>query len=166
MKNRFFHKKWPLPLLTTTATAFLFPLFSSGTRSATLFLEKTLFDQNVPFALELAAACQHPDAQWLAEACAGKDVTTEEDAKRVFSVLAQNDARSLCFAWMLGDRRDLTSLRHIAELGFAFGYAWLAGRTRDEEGFKFAQLAAAQGKRDGRFVFFSSFSSCPFFGLR
>jgi hypothetical protein len=130
------------------------------------FFGENFVDQNVPFALELAAACQHPDAQWLAEACAGKDVTTEEDAKRVFSVLAQNDARSVCFAWMLGDRRDLTSLRRIAELGFAFGYAWLAGRTRDEEGFKFAQLAAAQGKRDGRFVFFSSFSSCPFFGLR
>ena len=35
MKNRFFHKKWPLHLLATTA--FHSPLFSSGTRFVTLF---------------------------------------------------------------------------------------------------------------------------------
>jgi hypothetical protein len=39
-KIDFSYKKWPLHLLTT---AFLLPLCSSGTRSATLFLEKTLF---------------------------------------------------------------------------------------------------------------------------
>ena len=41
--------------------------------------------QNIPLAIEMAASCNHPDARWLAEACAGKDVTTGEDAKRVFS---------------------------------------------------------------------------------
>ena len=46
-------------------------------------------------ALELAASCDHPDARWLTEACAGKDVTSFEDAKRVFSALGQNDARAL-----------------------------------------------------------------------
>jgi hypothetical protein len=40
-------------------------------------------------------------------------------------------------------------LRRSAELGFAFAQAWMAGRTEGEEKFKFAQLAAAQGERDG-----------------
>ncbi len=43
----------------------------------------------------------------------------------------------------------MASLRRSAELGFAFAQVWMAGRTRGEEKFKFAQLAAAQGERDG-----------------
>jgi TPR repeat protein len=43
----------------------------------------------------------------------------------------------------------LTSLRCSAELGFAFAQALMAGETEGEEKFKFAQLAAAQGERDG-----------------
>jgi hypothetical protein len=113
------------------------------------FFGENWVGQNIPLALELAAACDHPDARWLTEACAGKDVTMREDAKRVFSALGQNDARTLCFAWLLGDRKDLTPLHRSAELGFALAQAWLADRTRAEEKFKFAQLAAAQGERDG-----------------
>jgi TPR repeat protein len=105
--------------------------------------------QNIPLAIEMCGSCQHANARWLAEACAGKDVTTKEDAKRVFSSLGQNDARALCFTWMLGDRRDLTSLRSSAKLGFAFSRALMADRTRGDEKFKFAQLASAQGERDG-----------------
>jgi hypothetical protein len=52
---------------------------------------------------------------------------------------------------MLGDRgaRDLAPLRRSAELGFAFAQALMAVRTEGDEKFKFAQLAAAQGERDG-----------------
>ena len=107
--------------------------------------------QNIPLALGLALSCQHPDALWLTEAFAGKDVSKKEDAKRVFSPLGQNDARALCFAWKLGDRRDLTSVRRSAELGFAFAQALMAGRTEGEKRFMFAQLAAAQGERDSFF---------------
>jgi hypothetical protein len=103
---------------------------------------------NIPLALELALSCQHPDARWLAEACAGKDVTTKEDAKRVFSALGQDDARALCFLWCSGEA-DVTLLRRSAELGFAFAQALLAFQSQGEERFKFAQLAAAQGERDG-----------------
>jgi hypothetical protein len=117
----------------------------------TLFGENDV-SQNIPLALELAAACDHPDAHWLTKACAGKDVNTAEDAKGVFSALGQSDARALCFTWQLGDRRDLASLRRSAELGFAFAQASLAGETRGgKDGFKFAQLSAAQGERDGLF---------------
>jgi hypothetical protein len=111
-------------------------------------------DRNIPLALQLAAACQHPDALWLTEVCAGKDVTTEEDAKQVFSALGQNDARALCFMWLCCSvfaRLDSTSLRRSAELGFAFAQAELAEQTQGEEKLKFAQLAASQGERDGFF---------------
>jgi hypothetical protein len=103
-------------------------------------------------AIELASACEHPDARWLTEAFAGKDLTNEEDAKRIFFSLGQNDARALCFIWLcstLDDRRDLTPLRRSAELGFAFAQALLAGQTLGKEKFKIAQLAATPGERDG-----------------
>jgi TPR repeat protein len=79
-------------------------------------------------------------------------VTTKEDAKRVFSALGQNDARALCFAWLCSHSEEqevLTPLRRSTELGFAFAQALMAWETRGEEKFKFAQLAAAQGERDG-----------------
>ena len=50
------------------------------------------------------------------------------------------------FEWMHG---DLTSLRRLAELGFSCAQAWMAGQTRGEEKFKFSQVAAGQGERDG-----------------
>jgi TPR repeat protein len=113
------------------------------------FFGQNNVSQNIPLAIELSSCCKHADALWLTSACAGMDVSTKEDAKRVFSALGQNDARALCFAWLLGDRQDLTSLRRSAELGFAFAQARLAGKTQGEESFKFAQMAAAQGERDG-----------------
>jgi TPR repeat protein len=75
-------------------------------------------------------------------------VTTKEDAKRVFSALGQNDARALCFMWRCGGG-DMYVVLRSAELGFAFAQVWIARKTRGEESFKFAQLAAAQGERDG-----------------
>jgi hypothetical protein len=118
------------------------------------FFGENYVDQNIPFALELASSCQHPDARWLTEACAGKDMNTREDAKRVFSGLGQNDARALCCAWLCGawlELRDLASLRRSAELGFAFAQGLMYVETEGDEKFKFAQLAAAQGERDGFF---------------
>jgi hypothetical protein len=70
------------------------------------FFGQNLVDQNIPLALKLASSCQHPDARYLIEACAGKDVTTKEDGKRVLSALGQNDARALCFFWLLSDQED------------------------------------------------------------
>jgi hypothetical protein len=76
---------------------------------------------------------------------------SDEDAKRVFSALGQNDARALAFRLALGDQEDLASLRRSAELGFALAQAWMALEVQGEEMFKFTQLAAAQGERDGSF---------------
>jgi TPR repeat protein len=114
-----------------------------------LFFGSDFVDRDTSLALEMASSCQHPDARWLTEACAGKDLNTIEDAKRIFSALGQNDARALSFAWLFGDLRDSTLLHPAAELGFAFAQALLAGRTEGEEKFKFAKLAASQGERDG-----------------
>jgi hypothetical protein len=95
----------------------------------------------------------HFDARWLTEACAGKDVTTKEDAKRVFSALGQNDARALCFMWLL-DEVDEIWLRCAAQLSSVTLLLkhWMARETEGEEKFIFAQLAAAQGERDGLYV--------------
>jgi hypothetical protein len=97
-------------------------------------------------ALELASTCQHPDARWLNEACSGQDVTTKKDAKRVFSALGQNDARTLCFMSLLDEPGDLAPLRCSAELGYSFAQALMVKRTEGEERLKFAQLAATQGR--------------------
>jgi hypothetical protein len=91
--------------------------------------------QNIPFALELASSCHHPDAHWLTEVCAGKDLNTREDTKEIFSALGQNNARALCFTWMLGDRRDLAQLHRSTELGFAWAQALMVVRTQGEESF-------------------------------
>jgi hypothetical protein len=113
------------------------------------FFGHNCVSQNIPLALEMAVGCKHPDARWLTEACAGKDVTTKEDAKRVFSALGQNDARALCFAWLISDWNDLSLLRRSCnDFGFALAQAF-AGEGRFEERFVFAQRAAAQGERNG-----------------
>jgi hypothetical protein len=150
MKNRFFSQEMASSY-SHNINGIPFATLLEWYKIRDFFFGNNFVSQNIPLALELASSCQHPDALWLTEVCAGKDVTSKEDAKRVFSALGQNDARALCFTWLLGDRRDLTSLHFSAELGSAFAHALLAGRTDGEEKFKFARLAAAQGERDGFF---------------
>jgi hypothetical protein len=113
---------------------------------------RNFVSQNIPLAIEKAAACEHPGARWLTETCAGKDVQTVEDVKRIFSTLDQDDARALCFGFFGERHQGLAPLRRSADLGFAFAQALLAEQTPDlEEKGKFAKLAAAQGERDGHF---------------
>jgi hypothetical protein len=95
------------------------------------FFGQDYVSQNIPLALEMASSCQHPDARWLTEACAGKDVTTKEDAKRVFSSLGQNDARAICFAWFCDDREDLTPLHsQSCRSGVCLGASFAGKRIR------------------------------------
>jgi hypothetical protein len=107
---------------------------------------------NISLALELAASCKHPDAVWLTEVCAGKNVKTKKTPNVCFLLWAKNDARALCFAFMLncpvlGD--PVALLRKSALLGNAFAQGWMARIVKGEDEFKFAELAAAQGERDG-----------------
>ncbi len=117
------------------------------------FLGDNFRKQHIAAALTLARDCKHPDAEWLTSVFEGKDVSTEEDARKVFLSL-KDDARALCFAWWLTDDRedDLTLLRRSAELGNAFAcstYQLLC--ENEEEAFRLAQFAVSQHERDGFF---------------
>jgi hypothetical protein len=109
--------------------------------------------RDVKRSLQLAATCQHPEAQWLAELFAGKDVHIVEAVREVF--LAHDDARALCFSSIFLFPFDDARLRRSAELGYAFAQAKMAGlvffhgAAADERSFAFAQRAALQGERDG-----------------
>lgn len=119
--------------------------------------------QDFHLVLLLASSCKHPDACWLSSVCAGKIVKTGRQLRRqVFLALGQEDARAVCFAWMLGGRSDWTPLRRVAELGYAFAQSSLASRTESVEPFMFAQLAVSQGERDG----FYELGCCVAMGAR
>jgi hypothetical protein len=131
MKNRFFFSQEMASSSSHNNNGIPLATLLEWYKIRDTFFGHNLVSQNIPLALELASSCQHPDARWLTEACAGKDVTTKEDAKRVFSALGQNDARALCFVWLRDkwvDRFDFAPLRRSAELGFAFAQALMAGR--------------------------------------
>ncbi len=123
-------------------------------------------EQDITAALTLARDCKHPDAEWLTSIFQGKDISTEEDARKVF-LCCENDARALSFAWMLsdGNKDDLTLLRRAAEMGNAFACSTLCSRVweeNEEEAFRLAQFAAAQHERDGFYSF--GFCFCNGFG--
>ena len=115
-----------------------------------MLLGRNCRKQDVKEALQLAASCDHPDAQWLTEIFAGKNVQTKHEAHAVFLEQGENDARSLCFSEMIFSPPDNVSrLRRSAQLGYAFAQACMACITRGEERFLFASQAALQGERDG-----------------
>ena len=118
-----------------------------------IFLGLNRKGQNVTAALALARDCKHPDAEWLTSIFQGKDISTEEGARKVF-LNCDNDARALCFAWMLsdGNEDDLSLLRRAAEMGNAFACSRLCWKVRfanKEEAFHLAHLATAHHERDG-----------------
>ncbi len=99
----------------------------------------------------LARDCKHPDAEWLTSVFEGKDVTTNEDARKIF-LLHQNDARALCFAWwlMAGGYYDNVMLCRAAEMGDALANAMLIPQTEEfDTKLRLAQLAAVKRDRDG-----------------
>jgi TPR repeat protein len=75
----------------------------------------------------------------------------------LLSAKNRHDPRSLCFAALLlacdkdGEGLcDVSLLELSAEQGYAFVQAWMAFETRKENAeFRWAQLSAAQGERDG-----------------
>ncbi len=112
-------------------------------------------EQDIAAALTLARDCKHPDADWLTSIFEGKDVSTREDARKVF-LSWENDARALCFAWWLtyGNRRDVSFLRRSSEMGNALACSTLSGMffpywAEEKEFFRLAQLSALQHERDG-----------------
>ena len=98
-----------------------------------LLLGENLVSRNIPLALELAKTCKHPDAHWLSNVFAGKDVKTREEACQY---LRDDDARSLCFRFRLDPDGNIEDMRRAAELGYAYSQAWMAGWNRDEDSFR------------------------------
>ena len=120
------------------------------------FLGENRKKQDITAALALGRDCKHPDAEWLTSIFEGKDVSTEEDARKVF-LRCENDARALCFAWHLTDDRgdDFSLLRRSSEMGNAFACSRLCSRvlySNKEEACRLAQLAANQHERDGFYL--------------
>ncbi len=104
--------------------------------------------QDVRRAVELAACCPHPEAKWLTELFAGKNIESDSEAREV--LLKNEDARSLCFASLLCNPVNDASLRRSADLGFAFAESSIKSPNKTEH-FAFAVRAASKGERDGYF---------------
>ena len=114
--------------------------------------------QNVPLALEMAATCAHPEAQWLAKTFKGKHVKLLSDFEAVLVQCDQNDAHRLCFLALCYDRKTPfyeVSMRQAAEKGLSLAQARYAACRRSvvsaETSFKFATLAA---KKNERYAFY------------
>jgi hypothetical protein len=121
-----------------------------------IFFGLNYAEQDITRAFELAAVCEHKEAQWLTRIFAGKTVSTWEEARDIFLALGENDARGLCFAALLSKEdedslsdEDVALLRRSADLGCAFAQAKMAELTIGDECFRFATLAASQRERDG-----------------
>jgi hypothetical protein len=56
--------------------------------------------QDIKEALDLASVCELPNAVWLTNLFGGRDVTSHQEARRVF-LACENDPRALCFAGCL-----------------------------------------------------------------
>ncbi len=111
------------------------------------FLGENYKKQDITAALALACDCKHPDAEWLTLIFEGKDVSTEEDARKVF-FCCENDARAFCFVWRLTGVRanDLSLICRASEMGNAFACSTLWSQVylkgNMEEAFRLAQFAA------------------------
>ncbi len=112
-------------------------------------------DQDIAAALALSRDCKHPDAVWLTSIFGEKDVSTKLQQAREVFLSSQDDARGLCFAWLLSDDReeDLSLLRRSSEMGNAYACSTFSEQVHlfenEEEAFRLAQFAAAQHERDG-----------------
>lgn len=110
--------------------------------------------QNVRFALDLAAKCSHPDAQWLSRV-AQKYRSYEKLSMMVMQQPEQLDdgGRLLCFQGLFSSCSN--SMRLSASLGYGYAQANLALsllNCEKAEAEKFAQLAAAQNEPEGFYV--------------
>ncbi len=109
--------------------------------------------RGITAALALALDCKHPDAEWLTSIFQGKDISTQEDAKKVF-LSFENDARAVCFAFCLADDHEkaFSLLRRAYDMGNAFACCMLSREVfgeNKEEAFRLAQLSALHHERDG-----------------
>jgi hypothetical protein len=107
--------------------------------------------QDMKKALELAAACKHPDAVWLTKLFAGCSVKSKEEARRVF-LGCEDEPKALSFAALLDVWVREEAILQAADLGDAFAQVRMAWRTYGEKRFEWAKKSATQGERDGFYL--------------
>jgi hypothetical protein len=112
-----------------------------------LFLGENAVSQNIPLALEMAAACDHPDARWLWSVCSQHGVQTKQDAHRVFAALGESDPRAPCLESLFNeDDYSFRGVRRGAELGDPFAMAVMSRGKTGQEAFEWAERGAAKGE--------------------
>jgi hypothetical protein len=114
-----------------------------------MLLRDNFVKQDVKRAVELAAASNHPQCQWLTSLFADKVVKTTEDACDVFLADEKKSSASLCFAALLSRPVNEAFLRQSAELGCPLAQAKMAKNTTRSEMFQFAKASSSQRERDG-----------------
>jgi TPR repeat protein len=115
-----------------------------------LLLGENYVKQDVKNALELASACEHFNAVWLAMVFAEHDVSTPSKASQVFRDCENDPLRARCFAALLDYSDD--DIHPAADLGDAYAQVRMACLTYGRERFVWAEKSAAQGERDSFFV--------------
>jgi TPR repeat protein len=115
-----------------------------------VLLGQNYVKQNVANALELAGLCVHPDAVWLTNLFAEREVQSWEKAKVVLLGCGDDAKRlarsfvAVCYPY------DSSTLREAANMGNAFAQAAMAGGEGiSEERFRWAEKSASQNERDG-----------------
>jgi hypothetical protein len=84
------------------------------------FFARNWADRDVEGALKEAAACSHPEAQWLTKVTDGKKVVDRESSARLFASIweEQQDMTALAYASTI--MGDYMQLRVAADAGHAF----------------------------------------------
>lgn len=108
--------------------------------------------QDLKCALDMACACEYPDARWLSEIFFGKEVRGTDDFRDVFLSQGKKDSRALCFAALLSKDWNIELLQQSADLGYSFAQAILAKKMYPKSCRPLAQKSADQGERDGFFM--------------
>jgi hypothetical protein len=115
-------------------------------------IRDTLFGENYSkrsfwSVLKLFAVCQHPNAVWLSNLFAGRDLKTCKEAREIF-LGCERDPRALCLAGVIA--RSVDEIERAAVLGDAFAQAKMAGLARTKEAQnEWIEKSAAQGERNG-----------------
>jgi hypothetical protein len=100
--------------------------------------------QDIPLAIELAASCNHPCAEWLRTL---KGVTTKEEVLKVLEV--REDMRSLFFRWYFSREREYSDLIISSDLGYPIAQANLSKYLKN---IKLAELSIKGDEPFGHFA--------------
>ena len=118
--------------------------------------------QDIAKGLELAAACDYPEAKWLVSLFPRSlGIPTVSKAVHTFLSLGPNDSRGLAFAALVGEVIDKTLLKPAAELGNALAQSWLSLFGHSSDRFGLARQAAEAGEPNGM----EALAVCYFEGL-